>query len=579
MASIPARRERRLEGRVAGIAPGREPGTAAAPRPRFRERDQSIEDRRRIGNGPDRVEHGDRSPRRHRSQVADRDEPQDGPCGVLGDVDVARERREGPPIEPLLARVGRHGQQRPDAREVAAPSASHVDRLPGGNHARGRLSTRVACLQPRRRDGKHAVVAHDDDAIMPLTIERLTFGPDALAHVDGQVAFVPLAAPGDRVLARVVRRERGYLRAELVEVLEAGPNRVPPPCPAFGRCGGCQWQHVALAAQRQAKRAIVAEQLARLGGFRDVDVRPTLAANMGLAYRARVTLIAEGRRLGYQRRASHVLEEIDACPIAAAAINAHLALVRGWAARLRAAPIRVTIAEAPDGVALAATLRSAPPPGDVADTEALLVAHGSIRGVVLTHGDTRVTVGDAVIPTTIEPGAVIEAPADAFAQVNPDANRLLVQTVLTFGNFAAGSRVADLYCGAGNFTVPLARRGVHMVGIERDARAVAAARANATRLGLDARFVVGDVADQLERLTEPIVGAVLDPPRAGAAEAIAALVARAPRRVVYVSCDPATLARDLKTLASHGYALRAVQPIDLFPQTFHVETVALIELT
>jgi 23S rRNA (uracil1939-C5)-methyltransferase len=417
-----------------------------------------------------------------------------------------------------------------------------------------------------------------DESLASLTVERLTFGPDALAHLDGQVVFVPLAAPGDEIRARVRQRNRGYLRADLVDVVRPGPARTTPPCPAFGRCGGCQWQHVALAEQRRAKGAIVAEQLGRIGGFHDIEVRPTLAAD-GLAYRSRITLVAEGHRLGYHRARTHVLEEIAGCPIAAPVLEAHLHTVREWPARLRTALERVTIAEAPGGVAVVGALAAPPVSPDVEATESFLVSEPSVRGAILLHRDARIVVGDPTIRLDLEPGLALEAPADAFAQVNTAANRLLVRTVVELAAFPPGAHVLDLYCGLGNFALPLARRGVRTLGVERNPHAVAAARANATRLGLDARFVAGDVAATLARSTEPVDGVVLDPPRAGAAGALSALVARRPRRIVYVSCDPATLARDLRVLAGHGYALRVAQPIDLFPQTFHVETVALLELT
>jgi 23S rRNA (uracil1939-C5)-methyltransferase len=422
-------------------------------------------------------------------------------------------------------------------------------------------------------------VATPADTIPSLAIERLTFGADALAHHDGEVVFVPFAAPGDTIEARVRARERGYLRAEVARLLRPGPDRVAPACAAFGRCGGCQWQHVALAAQRDAKRAIVAEQLARIAGLRDVDVRPTLADAAGLGHRARITLVAEGRRLGYHRARSHVLEEIGACPIASAAVATHLDVARAWMAALRTAAERVTIAEAPGGVVLVAALRRPPTPTDVEATESLLAAHASVRGAVLGHRTARRTVGDPDVTVEVEPGLVLEAPADAFAQVNPAANRLLVASALALADVAAGARVLDLYCGAGNFTLPLARRGADVTGIERDALAVEAGRANAARLGLGARFVAGDVAAALATIDGPVDAIVLDPPRAGAADALPALVALRPSRIVYVSCDPATLARDCRTLAAHGYGLRAVQPVDVFPQTFHVEAVALLGLT
>jgi 23S rRNA (uracil1939-C5)-methyltransferase len=419
------------------------------------------------------------------------------------------------------------------------------------------------------------------EAPLALTIERLTFGPDALAHHEGQAVFVPLAAPGDRVHARVVERRADYLRAELTRIERSGPERVPPRCPVFGRCGGCQWQHVAPEAQRDAKGALVAEQLARLAGIRDVAVRPTLAGPSAWAYRSRVTLVAEGRRLGFHAARSHRLEPIEACAIAAEPLNGHLAVARAWLERLRVGVERITVATAPGGVVLVARTRGRPREIDVRATEALLAAHATVRGAVLAGGGERVEIGDPSIRVALEPGLEIEAPADVFSQVNVEGNLLLVQTVLALGAFAPDAHVLDLYCGIGNLGLPLARRGVSVTGVEREPLAVAAAQANAARLGLaHARFVEGDVAAVLGRLPDRAIGGVvLDPPRAGALAALRPIIARRPPRIVYVSCDVATLARDLRMLVAHGYRLDEVQPIDLFPQTYHVETVAMLRLT
>ncbi|MGH7895667.1 MAG: class I SAM-dependent RNA methyltransferase, partial [Candidatus Binatia bacterium] len=211
----------------------------------------------------------------------------------------------------------------------------------------------------------------DDDRHTPLAleVERLTFGPDALAHHGGQVVFVAHGAPGDLVRARVVEQRRGYTRAEVVAVDRAGPARVAPPCPVFGRCGGCQWQHVDIAAQRDAKTAIVAEQLARIGGLRDVPVRPMLAGDAAYAYRSRITLVAEGRLLGFHGARSHHLEAITACAIAAPVLEAHLPVARTWAQRLRAAIDRMTLTVAPGGIVLVATARTRPGSADAATTE------------------------------------------------------------------------------------------------------------------------------------------------------------------------------------------------------------------
>jgi len=413
-----------------------------------------------------------------------------------------------------------------------------------------------------------------------LDVERLTFGFDALARAAGQVVFVPYAAPGDRVEAEPVERRRDWLRARIERVLTPGPARVLPGCAAFPACGGCQWQHVAPPAQREAKRDVVAEQLRRVAGLPDAVVLPTLAAEETFGYRARVSLVAEGRRLGFHRARSHALVEIDACPIAAPAVSAHLATARAWAAALRAPLRRVTVSAVPGGVVLVAATDARPGPRDVHATEQLLAREATVRGAVLRGGGARHVVGDATVRVEVEPGLALEISADAFTQVNPAANRLLVATVLAFGDFGTGDRVLDLYCGAGNFTLPLARRGVRAQGVERDAVAVAAAEANAARLGLaTARFACAPVAHALTSPEGAFEAVVLDPPRAGAGDVIDALARLKAGRIVYVSCNPATLARDVRALGAHGYRLARVQPVDLFPQTFHVEAVADLRLT
>ncbi|HYR97327.1 MAG TPA: RsmD family RNA methyltransferase [Candidatus Binatus sp.] len=414
-----------------------------------------------------------------------------------------------------------------------------------------------------------------------LEIERLTFGFDALAHDGRQVVFVPYAAPGDRISAGVTERRGGYLRARIESVLAPGPDRVLPGCRYFPTCGGCQWQHVAPAAQRAAKTAIVAEQLARIAGIRDADVRPALPSPADWGYRARITLAVEGRRAGYRRARSHDLVEIGDCPIAEPALSAHVDAARDWVRTLRVPLRRITISAAPGGVALAASATARPGPADHAASEALLARIATVRGVVVSGGGARLVAGDPTVRVPLEPGLDLEVPADVFTQVNPGANRTLIETVLSLGGFAAGERVLDLYCGAGNLGLPIARRGAIVLGIERNEVAVAAACANATRLDLaGATFHGAAVAAALRDVPAGTVDAVvLDPPRAGAADALPALAALRAPRIIYVSCDPATLARDVHRLVGQGYRLGRVQPIDLFTQTYHVESAAELHLT
>jgi 23S rRNA (uracil1939-C5)-methyltransferase len=414
-----------------------------------------------------------------------------------------------------------------------------------------------------------------------VDVERLTYGPDALAHYEGCVVFVPFAAPGDRADVAVEERHAGYVRARATHLLAPGPTRVPPFCSVFGRCGGCQWQHVSIDAQRDAKRAIVAEQLARLGGLRDVEVRPTLAAGSPGAYRGRITLAVQARRLGYFAARSHELVEITGCPIAATPVTAFVAVAAAWVADGAPALVTLTIAAAPRGVVVVADTVTPVTDAEREAAKAWRQRTPVVQGLVLRCGRQRLVLGDAAIHVPLEDDLHLEVPVDVFAQVNPAANPLLVATVLEATAPGPGATVLDLYCGAGNFALPLARRGTTVHAIESSKLAVVAGRANAVRMRIDGvRFECGDVATALPRVARGhLDAAILDPPRRGAAAAIAPLVRHRPERIVYVSCDAATLARDARTLAAHHYQLTDVQPLDLFPHTHHVEIVARFQLT
>jgi 23S rRNA (uracil1939-C5)-methyltransferase len=414
-----------------------------------------------------------------------------------------------------------------------------------------------------------------------VDVERLTSGPDALAHYEHCVVFVPFAAPGDRAEVAVESRRRGYVRATVTRVLAAGASRVAPFCDVFERCGGCQWQHVASEAQREAKRALVVEQLARLGGLRDVEVHPVRAAASDRGYRARITLAVHERRLGYYRARTHELVEIAACPIATAPVTAHIPAAAAWVASTAPRLTSLAIAEAPRGVVVVGDAVEPPSEAERVAAKAWRQSRPEVQGLVLRSGRQRLVLGDPSIHVPLAPDLHLEVPADAFTQVNPSLNPQLVAAVLERAAVASGATVFDLYCGAGNFALPLARRGADVLAIESVKLAVEAGRANAVRLGLDTvRFERADVTGALARAPRGHLDvAVLDPPRQGAAAALAPLVRHQPARIVYVSCDPATFARDARTLVTQGYRLGDVQPFDLFPHTHHVETVATFQLT
>ncbi len=367
---------------------------------------------------------------------------------------------------------------------------------------------------------------------------------EAIGRAEGLVLFVPLGLPGEVVEVEITHKRRSFAHARLLRVVTPSPQRVEPPCSYFGHCGGCQWQHIDYAAQVAFKTGIVREQLQRVGKFENPDVRDCLPSPNQFGYRNRIQLALSPRgRLGYRAEKSHDIVEIESCAIAEPAINA---LVH-------------------DGPRIA---KAANRFGEV-----------ELRIGTLSSDDETMQINvNAKSPLymTVE-GLPLRVSEGAFSQVNTAASETLMQEVLKATATQPHERVLDLYCGGGLFTWPLALRCKEVVGVESSPVAVADARHNLAELK-NTTIIQGDVVDVLA--SQAVYGmawdvVVLDPPRAGverwALERLARL--RAPR-LVYVSCDAATLARDAQYLADQGYGLDYAQPLDMFPQTHHVETIA-----
>jgi 23S rRNA (uracil1939-C5)-methyltransferase len=375
-----------------------------------------------------------------------------------------------------------------------------------------------------------------------LRIESLAAGGDGVAHApDGRAVFVPLAAPGDRVRARVVAERRRFLRAEIQELLEPGPGRVAPACAVFGACGGCAWQHLAYAAQLAAKARILRDALARLGGLApagEIAVEPSPAP---YGYRSRARLLVRGGRVGFRGRRSHEPVATARCPV----------LV-------------------PELEALLAELAARPPD----DGEWELAAGGAgARALPLpARGGERIELRVGPDRLRVSPGV--------FAQANAGLVGELAAAVA--GAAGTGRLALEAFCGGGLLTLGLARRFERVIAIEASRAALRDLAENLRAAGL------ASVDARCETLESALAGGalaaerpdaiVLDPPRRGLAPGCAAGLAElgAPR-IAYLSCDPATLARDLAELAARGYALRAVRGFDLFPQTPHLEALAVLE--
>ncbi|SCG76869.1 class I SAM-dependent RNA methyltransferase [Micromonospora humi] len=390
-----------------------------------------------------------------------------------------------------------------------------------------------------------------------LTVDAVAPGGHCVARVGGQVVFVRHALPGERVVAEVTELHRGFARADAVEILDASPDRVTPPCPYArpGACGGCDLQHVAPAAQLDWKAAVVREQLTRLGGLTDAEVdalavRVEALPGGSLGWRSRVRYAVDAAgRAGLLKHRSHEVVPIDRCLIAHPAIQ-----------ELPVLP--VTGARWPDADAVETVASSG---GDVA---VVAYADGVATGV---SGPERVRETAA--------GRSFTLPAAGFWQVHPAAADALVDAVLDLVDPKPGETAWDLYGGAGLFAAALAGRvdGSRVTVVESAPDGVAAARTNLADLsGVEVVAARVETALARRRITGPVDLVVLDPPRSGAGAAVVrGVVTASPRAVAYVACDPAAFARDVRTFAETGWRLTGLRGFDLFPMTQHVELVGL----
>jgi len=414
------------------------------------------------------------------------------------------------------------------------------------------------------------------------TIERLVPGGDGLARLpDGRIGFATGAVPGDLIRVGTLEQHKSWVRARDWELLRPSERRVQPSCVVAERCGGCDWMHLERAAQLEGKAVILREALTRTGGIRQLPGPvPVVTAGPDFGYRLRLRLhVDEAGRVGLYEKRSHDIVEISGCPVADPEIEAALRTLRQLAAeRPRAMSYwsEVEIRVAPAGprltLALQPRARDAPRDSDVEKLQEELAA----RWLVSAHGEDARPEADQRFPL---PGGIeMRSPPGGFVQVNWAVNLELVGAVVT-GALERGARnFLDLYCGAGNFTLPLLAAGLEGTGVERAGATIRAARRAARDARLvDDSFVAADVSHELERRArrgEQLDLVVIDPPRSGAREAMPYLIRLASRHVALCSCDPVTLARDLRALIKGGYALESVVGFDMFPQTHHLEALA-----
>jgi 23S rRNA (uracil1939-C5)-methyltransferase len=426
-------------------------------------------------------------------------------------------------------------------------------------------------------------------AFFTVEIEKMVYGGRGMGRVAGKVFFVPFTAPGDRVQVEVVREKRDYTEAEVKWVERDSPTRVKPFCGLFGKCGGCHYQHLSYPQQLKLKEEVLKDFLFRVPKIENIEVLPPIPSPYDRGYRIRAQFKSgqQGGRevLGFYGQKSHRLVEVKECPLLHPLANEILEGMQEWLGKKREHSIRqADIQVSPDenkGI-VRLYVEGSPTPQMA---EMLGKEIPGIKGVVL-EGKEKISWGELTLSYRCPKFSGKESlrmriDYDSFSQVNPYQNWNLIQQVVEWADLAGGERVIDLYCGLGNLTLPLAQRVSMAWGVDQDRRAVEMAAENArqNRLG-NCTLIAAGAEEGIRRIlkeTDSIDVAVLDPPRAGAKAALESLALLNPKKILYVSCEPPTLIRDLAQLGALGYQVKRIQPLDMFPQTYHIEVIA--ELT
>ncbi len=435
-----------------------------------------------------------------------------------------------------------------------------------------------------------------------VTIER--FGGEAgIAHLDGMTLFVQGALPGETVAARAQKVKSTHAFLKTLRVLSPAAGRAEPPCPHYEKCGGCVCQHMTYETSLQMKREVVQDAMRRIGGL-DVEVQPVLGMDDPWHYRNKTTLPIGGEKgqpkIGFFAPRSHRIIDIEKCLIARPESDAAAAVLRKWMEKFLVEPyneethrglvrhMMTRVSRA--GQVMAVVIATGPLPHE---RELTAMLRAGVPGLcslylnvnrrndnVILGSESHLIWGEPRLNDTLC-GLQYALSPQSFFQVNPTQTEKLYQTALDFAELTGNELVADLYCGAGTISLLLAKRAKHVVGIEIVPQAIRDAEENARVNGVsNAEFHAAAAEELLPQLVaqglRPNV-IVLDPPRKGCEEPVLRAIAEAsPRRVVYVSCDPATLARDAKLLSALGYRPDACQPVDMFCQTGSVETVCLL---
>ncbi len=401
-----------------------------------------------------------------------------------------------------------------------------------------------------------------------LELDAMAHGGEAIGRHEGRAIFVPYAIPGERVRVEIVEDHGRYARASLLDVLTPSAVRVTPPCPFFGqdKCGGCQWQHIDTTVQPRMKGLVTLDQLERIGKIKEPTVFEPMPDATGWEYRNHALFrVDPAGKLGFLGARSHDVYPIDDCLIIHPLLSTLFKTLDMTYPELEWLELRAGTATGDLMLLLQAKEEESP----------LLEVDFPLSIVQIRHDDAVAPlIGLDYFMERIH-DREFRISATSFFQVNSAQAAELVNIVMGALDLTGSEYVLDAYCGVGLFTAFIAEEACHVTGIEANPPAII--DANHNMAGADnvdllegsVESVIGEIEDSLDAI-------VVDPPRTGLApEVIDAIAGHSPERLVYVSCDPATLARDALRLTGHGYHLEWVQPVDLFPQTYHIENVAL----
>jgi len=417
-----------------------------------------------------------------------------------------------------------------------------------------------------------------------VTIEKLVHGGSGLARLEtGQAVFVPGVLPGEQVVVTIRRKRKGFLEADLVKVITASKDRIAPLCHGEKECTGATWPHIAYPAQLRYKQEILLDTLKKIGGMEPAHPLPILASPCMDHYRLRtqfnVRMKDNRQQIGFFRQGSYDLIEVENAFLIHAVIDKVLKNIRALSDKLPAlAEIHINASPSGEVHLLLFREQDTFPPMDSFFADLKKAAPEVLGMTGFSNRKKAFTLGRNQLTLEVE-GMALKATEGNFFQVNWEQNRNMVRTVLDFAALKGNETVLDLYCGIGNFSLPLAKKAAHVIGIESGYSAIEDAKANALLNGIsNAEFIADDLQKGLKTLIQRKLRAdviVLDPPRAGATlKTLERVLAFVPKKIVYVSCNPSTLARDLKFFHLFGFRLDRLQPVDMFPYTYHIECVA-----